>query len=186
MSVSILALAYAVIAALVLNFWITTRWSLHFKISVVALLLILYVGTYLGLRDIQGWPTDDKLPTSFRLIWAKIDEPDKNADTAGQIYLWVQELNVAEQIKGKPRAYKLPYHIDLAEEVQQAMEQTEKGELLNGKMTRGMLKPVDEKTKNDQQLNNDDGDSDVSGLTDSRIHLEFTEMPKNPLPPKGV
>jgi hypothetical protein len=187
MSVQLLAIAYAFVAALLLNVWIATRWSTAFKITMLVLVSVLYIGSYMGMREVQGWPTQDEIPASFRLIWAKIDEPDKDAGTDGQIYLWVQDIDITQRITSEPRAYKLPYELALAEEVAQAMQQTEAGVLLNGKMTRGMLKPKSEEdpTAMAQQME-DSAESDVTGTSNDRIHLEFTELPKSPLPAKST
>jgi hypothetical protein len=186
MPLTLLALAYAIVAALVLNVWVATRWSVHFKFSLVILVAVLYVGTYLGLREIQGWPTTDPMPSSFRLIWAKIEEPDKAFGTEGKIYLWVQELDAASRISGEPRAYKLAYRLDLAEQVEKALNQTEAGSELNGRMTRGILKPQEEDAESGLRDAEQEGESEVTGLSDDRIHLEFTELPKSKLPAKGV
>jgi hypothetical protein len=186
MPLTILALAYSLVAALVLNIWITSRWSVHFKVSLVALVAVLYVGTYFGIREIQGWPTTNPMPDSFELIWAKIDEPDKALGTEGQIYLWVRKLDVANRVSGEPRAYKLAYELSLAEEVERAINQTEDGVLLNGKMTRGILKAEEKNKEPGERKADGEGDSDVTGLSDDQIHLEFTELPMNKLPAKGV
>ena len=126
------------------------------------------------------------MPDSFRLLWAKIDEPDKATKSQGQIYLWVQQLDPTGQVNGEPRAYKLPYRIDLAENVEDALEKMEGGNKLNGKRTRGLLKPEPEMELQQESLALDEGDSDIEGLNDDRILLEFTELPRTPLPPKGV
>lgn len=187
MSTQLLAIAYALVAALLLNIWIATRWSTGFKASIILLTSLLCVGTYLGLRDLQGWPTTDPMPESFRLLWAKIDEPDKTTISEGRIFLWVQELDVADRIKGQPRAYSLPFQADLAEQVESALKKVEEGAVLNGRMTRGLLKEesMDETQSPDKQML-DNGDSGATGLGDGRILLEFTEMPKTPLPAKAI
>jgi len=182
----LLALAYAIVAALILNIWVATKWSTSFKVSLVFLVSILYVGTYFGLREIQGWPTQDPMPDSFRLLWAKIDEPDKATKSDGQIYLWVQQLDLIGQVDGEPRAYKLSYRVDLAENVADALAKIEGGNKLNGKMTRGLLKPESEVEPGPESLALDEGESGIDGFSDDRILLEFTELPRTPLPPKGV
>ena len=184
MAIPLLALSYALLAALLLNIWIATKWSTAFKISLVMVTTLLYVGTYVGLRDIQGWPSTDPLPDSFRLLWARIDEPDKRSGKEGNIYLWVQKLDVAERLTGEPRAYRLPYRLDLAENVQSAMNKTGQGTLLNGKMTRGLLKESD----NDMQSTTGEtqGDADATSIGDGRALLEFSEVPRTQLPAKSI
>ena len=125
MSSQLLAIAYAIIAALTLNIWLSTRWSTGFKVCLIVLVSGLYVGTYFGLSEIQGWPTKNPTPDSFRLLWANIDEPDKGANSDGQIYLWVRQLDLNGQIDGEPRGHKLPYRVDLAENVEDALEKME-------------------------------------------------------------
>ena len=146
----------------------------------------MYVGTYLGLKEVQGWPTSDPLPGSFRLIWAKVDQPDKRTNTQGQIYLWVRTIDVAERITGEPRAYKLPFHTALAEQVQDALDKLEGGATLNGQRTRGLLKqdPEMEIPSNPQALA--DEASAATGFNDGQVLLEFTELPRAVLPAKAI
>ena len=184
MSTPLLAFSYALLAALLLNIWIATKWSTAFKVSLVLITTLLYIGTYIGLREIQGWPTTDPLPDSFRLLWARIDEPDKQSGKEGTIYLWVQKLDVADRLTGEPRAYSLPYRLDLAEDVQSAMNKTEEGVLLNGRMTRGLLKEND----SDMQPSSPEtqGDADETSIGGVRVLLEFSEVPRTRLPAKGI
>jgi hypothetical protein len=186
MSAPLLAIGYALVVALLLNIWIATKWSVAFKVSLVIIVTLLYVGTYFGLKEIQGWPATEPLPDSFRLLWAKIDEPDKRSNSKGQIYLWIQEVDVAERISGQPRAYKLPYQIDLAEQVEDAINKLGEGATLNGQRTRGLLKQDTDAEAPKSPLTEPADDSDAVGFTDGRILIEFTELPKNTLPAKGI
>jgi len=184
-STQLLAIAYAIIAALTLNIWLSTKWSTGFKVSLIVLVSGLYVGTYISLGKIQGWPTTNPVPDSFRLVWAKIDEPDKGANSPGQIYLWLRQLDLNGQVDGEPRGYKLPYRIGLAENIEDALEKMEGGNRVNGRRTRGLIKPESEKPEFESQLA-EGNESELSGFSDDRILLEFTELPRTPLPPKEV
>ncbi len=179
MSIPLLALSYALLTALLLNIWIATKWSTAFKISLVVITALLYIGTYIGLRELQGWPSTDPLPDSFRLVWARIDEPDKRSGKEGNIYLWVQKLDMAERLTGEPRAYRLPYQLELAENIQSAMNKTEQGTLLNGKMTRGPLRENEDEHAGETQ-----GDADETSTGRGRVLLEFSEVPRTQLPVK--
>ncbi|MAF08779.1 MAG: hypothetical protein CL389_13130 [Acidiferrobacteraceae bacterium] len=185
MSTPLLAVAYALVAALLLNVWIATKWRTAFKVGLVVVVSLLYVGTYIGIREIEGRPTEEPLPESFRLLWAKIDEPNKVTGAAGHIYLWVQKLDVTDSIAGGPRAHRLPYRLDLAEEVEDALTRMEGGTPLNGRMTRGMIDPDAEVEAPEQQATSE-GDSDISGPDDDRIFVEFVELPRTSLPPKTL
>jgi hypothetical protein len=183
-SVSLLAIGYALMAALLLNIWIATRWSTAFKVSMVLLASLLYIGTYVGLKEIQGWPTTDPLPDAFRLLWAKIDEPDKRTSSDGQIYLWVQLIDAADRVSGEPRVFKLPYRIELAEEVEDAIDRLEAGATLNGRRTRGLLKQDSEEVQDTPQTMAEG--PDATGFTDGRVLIEFMELPATTLPAKAI
>lgn len=176
MSVTLLVCAYAVAAALLLNVWVATRWPTVVKIVLVVLVTLLYVGSYLGLRDIQGWPSAEPLPDTFRLLWAKIEEPDKAAGSEGQIYLWVRKLDAAQRAVGEPRAYRLAWSLPLAEKVAEALRRTEAGEPLNGSATRQPIKEAGEEKEDD---------SVVTGLDEGPLQLEFSALPRTLLPAKG-
>ena len=36
-----------------------------------------YVFTWMGYKQILGWPSTQVIPDEFRLVWVSIDEPDK-------------------------------------------------------------------------------------------------------------
>jgi hypothetical protein len=186
MSVPILAIAYVLVAALLLNLWLATRWHTGIKLALIAVVTLLYLGTYSGLREIQGWPSEDPLPQSFRLLWAKIDEPNKSRGTEGQIYLWVQELDPGLGIAGEPRAYRLPFRLDLAEQVEQAMNSTEAGAQMNGRMTRAPINPMEDEDPLAASQAVDAAGADPIGTGDRRLILEFSKMPRTALPPKAV
>ena len=187
MSVALLAIAYAAIAALLLNLWLSTSWPLAIKIVLVVLVSALYIGSYFGLREIQGWPTAEPLPDSFRLLWAHIEEPDKPLDSDGQIYLWVRKLDSLQRVTGEPRAYRLPWSLALAEKVARALERKEAGELLNGTLTRQPIREKDEQARDEAnpQLS-DNSDVSPNGLEGGPVQLEFSELPRASLPPKGT
>ena len=102
-SVQILAIAYAVMGALLLYLLIATRRTVSFKIFLVILVSGLYVGTYLGLKDLQGWPVTEELPQHFRLHWAMISDPDKSQKTTGSIYFWIQPTAPTGKLVAEPR-----------------------------------------------------------------------------------
>jgi hypothetical protein len=186
MSAIFLAIGFTLVAAILLNIWIATKWSTAFKASLVLLAGLMYVGTYMGLKEIQGWPATEPLPESFRLLWAKIDEPDKRINSDGQIYLWLQSVDVADRISGEPRAFKLPFHIELAEQIEDAINKLEGGAILNGRRTRGLLKQDVEMDLQSKPQLLAEQDSQAIGLADRRILIEFTELPKTALPAKAL
>ena len=78
------------------------RWIL----AVLALLPVFYIGHYLGLQAIQGWPSRQTLPDDFQLLGFDIVEPDN--DRPGHILIWAR-ASAAQQ----PRVHRLGYDRDL-------------------------------------------------------------------------
>jgi len=181
MSPLLLTVAYALVAALVLNIWIVSRWHSGLKILLVLLISVFYIVTYIGIRDLRGWPTDQPPPPTFRLLSANIVEPDKRNNKEGHIYLWLQPLDDKQTLLFEPRAHRLPYSIKMAERVQKAMEKTERGATVNGEN-----KALPEQTEQQQQANSEDLDRGLKRINEEEIGLEFSEQSAAALPAKGV
>ncbi len=176
-----LAAAYVFVAALVLNLWLATQWRTSVKVCLVVLVSLLYIGTYMGIKELRGWPTDEPLPESFHFVWAKIDEPDKRIGSKGQIYLWVQALTENGEIDSGPRSYQLSYDVQLAEKVEKAMRDTENGDQLRGKSGRSPDKDLSDGVK----LPDAQG-SDVTYFKNAPIVLQFEARAKATLPKKTL
>ena len=175
-----LAVAYVFVAVLVLNLWTATQWRMAVKIAVVLLTSLLYVGTYVGIKELRGWPTDEPLPESFFFVWAKIDEPDKRIGSKGQIYLWVQDLTDSGDVESAPRSFQLPYDVELAEKIEKAMSDTENGDQLSGKFVSS------DKDASDGKKLPDARGSDVSYFQDTPVVLQFEARAKPTLPKKTL
>lgn len=175
-----LAVAYVFVAVLVLNLWTATQWRMAVKIAVVLLTSLLYVGTYVGIKELRGWPTDEPLPESFFFVWAKIDEPDKRIGSKGQIYLWVQDLTGSGNVESAPRSFQLPYDVELAEKIEKAMSDTENGDQLSGEFV-----PSDKDVSDGTKLPDAQG-SDVSYFQDAPVVLQFEARAKATLPKKPL
>ncbi|MEE2778434.1 MAG: hypothetical protein VYE73_16910 [Acidobacteriota bacterium] len=128
----LLAVAYAALAALLLNLGLASRWPLTVKLGAVVVVSVLYVGTYLGLRSMEGWPTTDVLPEHFRLYWVAVDEPVKQTGQEGAIYFWVRELDSNGEPVGPPRAHTVSWDEATAQEVHEAREALEAGRPVDG------------------------------------------------------
>tara|TARA_B100001250_G_C19782990_1_gene782766 strand:- start:1616 stop:1978 length:363 start_codon:yes stop_codon:yes gene_type:complete len=63
-----------------------------------------------------GWPTSQNPPQQFRLLGAYVEQPDKEKNTKGAVYLWLSKIiNMTEL--GKPRAYEFDYSAELHEKI---------------------------------------------------------------------
>ncbi|MFT4730168.1 MAG: hypothetical protein ACI9UN_004691 [Granulosicoccus sp.] len=184
-SVQVLAIAYAVIGALLLYLLAATQRSVSFKILTVVLVSGLYAGTYLGLRDLQGWPVTEELPQRFRLHWAMINEADKAQKNPGTIYLWIQPSAPNGKLIEQPRAYHLPYDLKMAEKVQDALRQINEGQTVQGQVTRAQLSNEMQESaeQNNLKLNQDPANTAVQA---HEAGLQFAPLPRAGLPPKGA
>ena len=182
--VQVLAIAYAVIGALMLYLLIATRRSVGFKIFMVVLVSGLYVGTYLGLKQYQGWPVSEDLPQRFRLHSAMIVEPDKAQQSLGSIYLWIQPSSPAGTLLDEPRAYHLPYGRDVAEKVEAALRHIDEGQVVEGQLSRSQL---DAQAQQNEARNNVEVNLDTANAASQtqEAGLQFTALPRHTLPPKG-
>ena len=184
-SIQLLAIAYSVMGALLLYLLIATRRSLTFKILTIVLVSTLYVGTYVGLKHLQGWPVSEALPLNFRLHWALINEPDKALKQQGTIDLWVQQTSLTGQVTDKPRAYRLPYELDLAEQVQDALQQIGEGHIVEGQLDQRTMADETETNKQEEVVDASDNNTNVDNFKEKEAGLEFTTLQRSSLPPKG-
>ena len=88
-----LGLVLAYLLPTVLVAWLLTKiLNKHRRTAVVILTMLplFYIGHYLLLEQLQGWPSTSRLPDSFRLIAYEALEPDKRTRDPGRILVWVQ------------------------------------------------------------------------------------------------
>ena len=126
----IVAILFAVSFSLMIFF---TK-SVWLKLSTVAILFVISNQIYFGFESLKGWPTSEKLNGSGQLIWAIVNEP--NGTDPGAIYMWVY-LPEGEGWYHKyvsyhaedtaPRAVKMPYNKNTAEQVNKAKKAMEEG-----------------------------------------------------------
>ncbi len=177
-----LSVAYAAVAALLLTMNLATRFALWIKGLTVVGVSALYAVTWISLGGLMGWASPDPMPTDFRVLWISMDEPDKAGGTPGTIYFWVRALDEAGLPAGPPRAHRVPWSETAAEEAQAAMAQIEDGELLNGRIGRGVVSESGETPEETGYA----GEASVAGGGGDRPRFEFTRVPPPALPPKTV
>ena len=78
-------LGYVAISTLLLIFFLYSTFSNKLKTVVVFIMASFYVFTWMGYKQILGWPSTQEIPDEFRLIWVSIDEPDKSTKKEGEI-----------------------------------------------------------------------------------------------------
>ncbi len=181
----LLALAYAVVAALLLNLGLASRWSVRVKAGAVVLVSAFYGASYLGIRALEGWPTGEPLPADFRLQWISVEEPDKVTGSDGAIYFWVRALDEAGLPVGEPRAHTVPYDERTADEARAALEELQGGKRLVGRMTMGLIDPVERDPDLASTPSEPTGEGSPTGA-EERWLLEFREVPLPNLPSKPL
>ena len=117
---------YLVLVILLLNLGLYTKWPAWIKTSVIALVAIFYFVTYHSIKQFLGWPTDKELPEKFMMLSSWVTEPDKKTGRGGSIHLWAVELS-NEGPADEPRAYALPYDVDLHQELNEAHQRLRQG-----------------------------------------------------------
>ncbi len=182
----VLGLAYAAIAALLLNLNLPNtfpkRYSRAIKISAIIIVSLLYAGTYHGSQNLRGWAIQKAPPNPFKLHWAIVEEPDKIKRTDGAIYILGQAMRANGSPTGSPRLYELPFTPELAEEIDEALSKKEDGKPLEARLSYKAANPdseMEEIKKRDGNKSRPDSAGD-----EERLKLEFRELPTPDLPPK--
>lgn len=115
-----IAVAYALLGALLLALLIYARLDWRIKAAAIALTSAFYIFSFLGSRNLLGWASPEKLPTYFKLLQARVVEPNAHDQEPGSIYLWVEALGEDNRPIAAPRAYRLPYASGAADKVAKA------------------------------------------------------------------
>ena len=134
MTYFILALtaSYALVAALLAYLVLLTRihWLLKFLATAATVAAIPL--TFWGVGELRGLPSDSEIPSSFRLLWAEVVEPNTLQGEKGHVYLWLLRLDSDNFPVGLPRAYQLPYSDELQIKVSEATGMISDGEQIQG------------------------------------------------------
>lgn len=180
-----LVVAYIALAVLLMSLNLQSAWRWPVKVIAVVLTTGLYALTYQSVIGMMGWPADQKLPKNFQLHWGTVNEPDKFLGTAGNVFLWVEEIDAQNYPVGTPRAFKLPYSKELAEMVMKARANIEAGHQQAG--TAEEVAEAQEQAEQESQdvqmagqRNEDDpggSERDPDALLNRQNVLEFHDLP---------
>lgn len=177
-----LSLAYAAVAALLLTLNLKTRFAPGIKGAAIVLVSVLYAVTWTSLGGLMGWASPDPMPENFRVLWISTDEPDKTSGADGTIYFWIRALDEAGLPVGAPRAHRVPWSESAAEAAEEAMAAIEEGELLNGRLGRGVVSESEKRSQEEGYV----GEDSVTGGGGDRPLFEFVRVPPPALPAKTV
>ncbi len=165
-----LTVAYALVAAIAVLMIFNSRAPGVLRGGLTICVVVLMFLTYRGIGDIRGLPSDDAPPDRFRLYWAQIEEPDKLTGAPGSVFLWIRALDQDNYVIGLPRAHKLPYSEELANLVNNAMQQIRSGEDVAGEVD---AEEEDESTSDELAA---EANSDSNEGTGTRIGERFIDF----------
>ncbi len=130
--VLVLAASYAVLGAVLLALLVYARLDWRLKAAAIVLTSVFYVVDFAGARALLGWASPERLPHYFKLLQARVVEPDALAGETGAIYLWVEALGDDNRTIAAPRAYRLPYTVPVADRTDQAIRRLAEGKPQGG------------------------------------------------------
>jgi hypothetical protein len=118
---------FLVLALLLLSLNLTSLWKWWIKAAAIVVTLGAVVVLYFTMTGLVGWASPGQMPKRFGLIATRIVEPDKLSNLPGAIYLWIEEVDDRQIVIGPPRAFEVPYKVEIATEVATAQQQIEGG-----------------------------------------------------------
>ena len=175
-----LILAYLVVTTLLLCFYFYSEFSRLTKNLSVLLVTLFYFYTWFSVEGLLGWPSQQEMPSQFRVLWIDVNEPDTGDSEDGDIYFWIKELNKADQPYGKPRAYSIKWSEENAKKAEEAMTKMEDGEILNGNISRNIL--TGDQEKSEGSANEKEG---TSSTEEGEPTFQFKEVSPPVLPTKS-
>ena len=166
---TILIVAYVILAALLVLVLVYGRIRTLFKLALVCLVFCLYIYSYQGWKQVQGWPSQTSLPENFLLHASVIDEPDQEQGTKGKIFIWASTLKGSFPAT-EPRAYEVPYNQEVHSSLEDALRN-----MRNGNVQLGAKQKQGGELKKSQYRD---------GVGEENYILEFRPLPDPALPEK--
>jgi hypothetical protein len=186
--------AYAALAVLLLSLNIASLWRWPIKAGAIVVTSGLFVGTYLAINALIGWPSPERLPERAIFLASRIVEPDKFTGDPGVIFVWLQGIDDKNLPVGEPRAYKVAYERTVAKDVVEAQRMRGQGRDVVGNFDYSPEKPDELGPQNlpvvgqkPQSADADDARGGAGGMftLSQDLHAVFVEMPPLPLPDKA-
>jgi hypothetical protein len=176
--------AYIVIAILLLSLNLTSRWQWWIKGSSIVVTGLFFVGSYLAIVSMLGWPSEARPPAKFSVIATRVVEPNAFTGDPGAIYLWLEALDENNVVSGQPRSFKLVYTEPLADAAADVQDMLNAGEEVQGEVNE------QEQQEQNQAAENEGGEPGVEGQGGGFYPVEFTlifnDLPPVVLPDKGA
>src|SRR5690348_12513426 len=132
-SVLLLCLAYVLLSVLLLTVMTWLPLPRPLKIAAILAASAFYVVVFFATQGLLGWSAPVAVPDRFQVLWTRVIEPNPSRNNPGAIHLWVEELDESNLPSGEPRAFRLPYSVELARRVSTAQAEIEEGRPQGGR-----------------------------------------------------
>jgi hypothetical protein len=151
--------AYILLAVLLLSLNIASLWRWWVKLGAILLTTGAFIGTYMAITGLIGWPSPQPIPGRFSLLATKIVEPDKASGAPGHLYMWVEAVDDDNLPVSQPRNHEVAYTEKLASELYAAQEKLNSGQQVLGEMLEEQEPAEGEEgeANSDEQGNQQDG-----------------------------
>lgn len=191
------AALFLVLVVLLLSLNLTSLWKWWIKAGAIVIAISGIAVLYFVFTGVIGWASSGAMPARFSLLATRIVEPDRLTGAAGHIYLWVEEVDDRQIVISPPRAFEVPYDIEIATDVAMAQAKLEGGgEVLGqfaatGSEEANAAQTAQEAGSGKVEIGETrEGQSSGSGEGGETIGdhgaLSFSDMPPVDLPDKGV
>jgi hypothetical protein len=170
------------LAVLLLSLNLFSLWRWWIKASAIVISGLFFVGSYLAIISILGWPTQARVPDRFYLVATRTIEPNQATGDTGSIYLWLETLSDGNVPSGVPVSYQLGYSNELADVVDQAQARLNQGEHVQGSLSQIQGKQLTPQVGADPSQSGSMSEYELP----SGWNLMFDGMPAVQLPEKGV
>jgi hypothetical protein len=128
-----LVLAYVLLSTLLLVVLIWLPIPRLAKVAAIVAASVFYVVVFFASQRLLGWSAPVAVPERFQVLWTRVIEPNPSRNNPGAIHLWVEELDDANLPSGEPRAFRLPYTVELARRISSAQAEIEEGRPQGGR-----------------------------------------------------
>ena len=188
---------FLVLVILLLSLNLTSLWKWWIKAGAIVIAIGGIAVLYFILTGVIGWASTGAMPARFSLLSTRIVEPDKMTGAPGHIYLWVEEVDDRQIVIGPPRAFEVPYKVEIATDVATAQQELEGGGKILGRFAATGNEQANAAQTAQQQGQgaiNTDGNANLSagsaGEGAEKIGdpgaLTLSEMPPVDLPDKAI
>ena len=118
---------FLVLVILLLSLNLTSLWKWWIKAGAIVISIAGIAALYFVITGVIGWASTGAMPARFSLLATRIVEPDKMTGAPGHIYLWIEEVDDRQIVIAPPRAFEVPYKVEIATDVATAQAKIEGG-----------------------------------------------------------